>query len=226
MRLATSLTLLALLASRAAGPAEPVALAYEIRSEGKRVGEMHVEVARQPGTDGPSETIRTSTRISVEALFITLFSLEAEELIGRDEGGLRRTRGRIVVDGRETRFSGERTSGGFAFDVEDEGGIREIEFARTDYDLTSADPVLAHLERGAPVSLRVLDLDRLEVVTREFEWLRDEELHLGGRLESCHVVRFDDGRASGLRFYAQGEDDLLIREEGRDEDGPYSIDLR
>ena len=227
-RLARPLAAAALLAPVALSSASRGAsFDYDIRADGKGVGSVHVEATRESTGNGWIERVRSTTNIEVRVLFVKVFSLESVEDEERDGRGLRRFASRARIDGAELQVEGVRTDAGFSLELHHEGGTKRIAIRREDYDLTSADPVLDLLaEPGARRVLRVLDLDRLEVVSRTFEWLRSEPVEIGSRSMASRVVSFTDRYASGTRWYAAGESDLLLREEGTDEDGPYSIVIR
>ncbi len=209
------------------GAAKGASLEYDIRADGKHVGSIRVEASRESTEDGWIEHARSITSIEVKVLFLKVFSLESEEVTERDTLGLRRFASRARIDGAELQVEGVRTGAGFSFEVDGSEGARPVSIPRQDYDVTSADPVLALLaDPGAKRVLRVLDLDRLEVVSRTFEWLRSEPIEIGSRSIASHVVSFRDRYARGTRWYAAGENDLLLREEGKDEDGPYSVAIR
>ena len=93
--------------------------------------------------------------------------------------------------------------------------VHHLRFSGADYDVTS-------VEHGRAGKLRVLDLDRFEIIDVTSRDIGRE------RVDGfdCRIVRFRSSVASGKRWVASDELGMfLVKEEGSDEDGPYSLTL-
>ncbi|WP_052263334.1 hypothetical protein [Geobacter pickeringii] len=215
-----------LFAAVAAGGAESESREslYSIFSRGFRVGEL--KTVCTPVPNGGKKVVKFSSTTKVNANFVFYsYALDTKEeaLVG-SEGAFRYRRTTREKESR-AEVEGRLESGQFQFDVNENGTRRRIAIDRHAYDHTTMEcPETAMKTPGERLSLRLLDLERLEVVVRHYRYVKDEVVTINGARIACKVIDFDDPHKKGRRWIRGDEAGVVIaRQEGSGQGGSYSL---
>ncbi len=216
--------ILLLLGARSASALE---LVYEVHSEGHRLGQLKVENRQWVENDISYVEYTARTRLRVKALFLTIFSLDSEEVAVVGPHGLERYTGRVKVDGTKIQSTGRREEGRLDFTTTIDGKEERVSFDVDTFDFSTVEgPDLRALPTDSPDTFRVLDLDLLEIVPRTFAWQPPESRRIHGEEILCQVLAVRDAQSHARRWYTLGPDPILVAEEGVDADGPYLVELK
>ncbi len=201
-------------------------LEYEILAEDESVGSLSIafDTVMHDGSYA-LETV-ASLLIRVRTGWFSVHTSDVVEKTTLDDAGLivYETLARIGDD--VTTVSGTRSAATMRLRINVAGEREEKSFRLEDFDFTSAEgPELADLAKGTPQTHSVLDLDRLEIVQRSYEWVHNEVVDVAGIAVLCRVVRVQDESGRLYWWVADDAPDVLVKEEGVDEDGEYTVQL-
>lgn len=225
---AFSLLIVALLLSRSGWclAGDSGASRFSIYSHGFRIGEATTVCSLTGSGDRTTCRFSNSTRIHASFL-VRSYSLEKHEeaLVGKG-GTLRYTRS-CRENGHSLAVEGALENNEFRIRVTENRDVRTIVIPRGRYDYTTMECPEIYLKReGEKVTLRLLDFDTLEVVTRHYTWLRSEELRVGGKSYTFRVVEFEDKNKRCRRWIRSDDAGVMIaRQEGNGKGGSYSARL-
>lgn len=197
---------------------------YSIFSKGFRVGEL--KTVCTPVLNGGKKVVKFSSTTKVNANFVLFsYALDTREeaLVGND-GAFRYRRTSREKESR-AEVEGRLENGQFHFDVNENGARRRIAIDRHSYDHTTMEcPETAMKAPGERMSLRLLDLERLEVVVRNYRYVKDETVTVNGARIACKVIDFDDPYKKGRRWI-RGDDlgVVIARQDGSGHGGSYSL---
>jgi hypothetical protein len=208
------------------GSGDSRASRFSVYSHGFRIGEA-TSVCSLVGS-GDRATCRLSNFTRIHARFLVRsYSLENHEeaLVGRD-GTLRYTRS-CRENGHPFTVEGALENNEFRIRVAENRAVRTIVIPRERYDYTTMDCPERFLKReGETVSLRLLDFEALDVVTRHYTWVRSEELRVNGRSYTFRVIEFEDKNKRCRRWIRSDDVGVMIaRQEGTGKAGSYSVRL-
>ena len=203
--------------------AEASPLWYEISFSGNKIGYLYIEVEQE----GERKTVRTKSEIEVEMFFINVFELKSEEEATLDDKGIRSYRSVTTINGEKWTVSGEMVEDVLRLKVSGEGKDWPVSISKRDYDITSLDSPQKELAApGDGRKYRVLNFDELEMEEWEYHWKGEEGVEFEGEERACRVIEFSKPNEKGRQWYWMSEDGLvMLKEEGEDEDGPYSVML-
>jgi archaeosine-15-forming tRNA-guanine transglycosylase len=221
-----AITARATAANSAAGPATGRESLYQINSHGFHVGEM--KTLFQPLTlDGRLMVrFRATTEIDANFLFFSRQSVSrADALVGKN--GTIEFHHSYQGDGEAREVAATFSDTGVRLDVREGGKLRTVVFPRGRYDYTTMDCAEMSLTReGEQRVIRLLDLEHVRVVSRNYRWEKSEDIPIGGRNINCRVIDFEDRDTRGRRWITQDEKGIIIvREEGCGESGSYVLKL-
>lgn len=199
---------------------------YEIFSNGKRLGTI-IESSQEVSLFGQEATeITVVTKLRAKALFITVFSLDSDEIVLFDDLGLLSYESQTTIDDQKISINGKRENGQFVFETESDCGVQTIAIAMDDFEFTSANEPLAKLSSiGQPLQFRILDLDRIEVIDRKFIWIRDETIEVKDNPVHCFVIDVSDPFGNSRRWLTKDGLFTLVKEEGVDDGDPFRVFL-
>lgn len=197
---------------------------YSIFSRGFRVGEMKTVCSLVPSAGKKVFKFESSTHVNANIVFYS-YALESKEkaLVG-DEGAFRYKRTSREKDA-SVQVEGRLENGKFQFDVSEKGVRRTVYFDRAKYDCTTMEcPETSMKKPGDSMSLRLLDLENLEVVTRTYRYVKDEEVTVNGARITCKVIDFEDPHKK-CRRWIRGDNlgVVLARQDGNSKSGSYSL---
>ena len=199
---------------------------YDIYSKDKKIGSITIQLSDVAFNDTTVLKVETNTEIKVKTLFISLFSLDSQEESLINEAGTFHYNSISVTNGDTIIINGNLREDEFLFDIIEGKKKQCISIKRNQYDFTSQDSPETLLEiQGKVEVFRILDFDKLAVVTQELKWIRNDELYLDGEIINCKVIEFISANKKGMRWITKDKYGLLIEEQGEDEDGKYSIKI-
>lgn len=199
---------------------------YEVFSHGMKIGEVKTVCSPQVREQKKSYRFESSTRINANFLFFS-YSLEKKEEATIEEQGTVSYRRIGLENGKTVQVAGRMENGAFRFAVEENGARRSLVVPRERYDATSLDcPELSMGPNEKEKTLRVLDLESLEIVTRRYRWIRDEDIGVAGRRIHCKVIDFQDPNKKGRRWLEEDELGVLVtRQDGKGKGVSYTSRL-
>jgi hypothetical protein len=110
--------------------------------------------------------------------------------------------------------------------VTENGKQETLLIPRRDYDRTTMECPEAFMEFGAggKATLRILDMEHLVIVTRNYRLVREDVYRLGERDYPCRVVDFSDIYKSCRRWIGMdGDTVIMFRQDGKSKEGVYSV---
>ena len=208
-----------------ATPIVPEESRLEVYTHGFKVGEITSRyILRNVG--GHDEVFFTSTtRINADFI-VSAYRLEGEEeaRIG-PEGTLTY---RKVWRENDTQYQVEGRLEGKTFrcvNTVPEREARSFTLPRESFDFTTMDcPELRIKGEGENLTVRLLDLETCEVVSRNYRWVRTERLRVNGVADLFRVIEFHDRNKSGTRWILPAPVGVRIaRQDGTTRKGSYSV---
>jgi hypothetical protein len=199
---------------------------YDITSKGFRVGELLTTSTPLQQDGKPAYRFTSTMDIEASFLFFSHRSSSREEaLVGRD--GTLTYRRDATENGKKYSVDGRLTEQGFVIRNSVDGSSRTISVSRKQYDYTTMDCPELHIQTvGGEATVRLLDLERGNVVKRHYRWVRNEEVRVGDRKVLCRVIDFTDPNNRCRRWISSdGLGVLIARQEGSGASGSYSLSI-
>jgi hypothetical protein len=197
---------------------------YTIHAKGLRVGELRMLCKLLPRNDKKVLQFSSTTRIDANFLVYSYALDSREEALVGDEGTIRYTRTTKENDKR-SQVEGHLDNGRFLLDIRENGARRTLAVNRERYDYTTMEcPEITLRHEGEEKTLRLLDLETLEVVKRTYRWVKSEDVVIDGVKIRCRVIDFEDPNKRCRRWIAPDEVGALIaRQDGSGKHGSYSL---
>ncbi len=195
---------------------------FEIVSHGMTVG--HGRIMRTPTLrDGqPCMETRQLIESKVNLLFFK-YALKTDELWVSDAGGLVAYKYDGIENGRPKRVSGELDDGLFRFEIIEAAQKSAWSTPRTAFELSANSQPGQALADGAVTNVLVLDPCACSVTQCAYRGTGMAKLTVGQRQIMCHTITIERPGANIRRWYITDEfGPLILREDGREERGPYS----
>jgi hypothetical protein len=198
---------------------------YKVSSLGLDIGD--VTTTQRKSEEGGVPSVHFETRTAVKAPFLWIkYNLDTTEkgtilkhdLVSYSRKG-RENDTAIDVEGRLENSS-------FRFDVREQGALRVIVIPRSSYDYTTMECPEAQLDFSGKtqITLRVLDVEKLAVVKREYRLVRTTHYTVVGKDYSCRIVDCLDQNKKARRWIGwDGTAVVLYRQDSRGEKPPYSV---
>lgn len=197
---------------------------YNIYSKGFRVGNLKTVSTLIPGDGKRVVKFESDTKVSANLVFYSYSLDEKEETLVGAEGAFRYKRMSKEKDNR-SQVEGRLENGRFLFTVTDQGSRRTVVIDRSRYDYTTMEcPETSMKKPGERMALRLLDFEKLEVVTRNYHYVRNEDVTVGGKTITCKVIDFEDVNKK-CRRWVKGDDlgVIIARQDGSGTGGSYSL---
>lgn len=194
--------------------AKPLRLQYQLLSNGAVVGGIEASRARAMRDGVPFLALDYKVRIRSAGIWSD-YTLDADEDIVIDAGGLRRYENTAHEDGEPSSISGTLEDGVMTLRLE-EGKVRICTFGQAEYDATSEDAPALFLAGGRAVAvLRVLDLEHGDIDEVSYRRLPDQTLTLPGGPRLTRVLSFASSRRklTARQWYvSDATGDVLVHE--------------
>jgi hypothetical protein len=114
----------------------------------------------------------------------------------------------------------------FRFDVREQGVARSVDIPRSSYDYTTMECPEARLDFAGKtqVTLRILDVEKMAVVKREYRLVRTEQYIVAGKGYPCRVIDYSDPNKKARRWINwDGTAVVMYRQDSRGEKNSYSV---
>ncbi len=201
-------------------------LKYQVSHEGKIIGTTTLTTKILPHSGEEIREITSRTKMRVKSLFFTVFSLDSEDTSLVDARGLLKHHSRSTIDGEEIIIHAERKETALAFQLTQDDQTHNWAIVLDHFDCSSVEwKQLEPMQPGESLVLNVLQLDNLEIEKQRFQRRENEPLVVDGQTVICRVFEWTGKTTRGRRWCLQNRLDIIIREDGTDEDGAYSFTL-
>lgn len=205
-------------------PAKTVAH-YKVSSMGIAIGDV-TTTQRMTDADGvPSLHFETRTAVKASFLWMGYHQETVEKGILRKQDLVSYAR-KGKENGAEINVEGRLENNSFRFDVREQGTTRSVVIPRSSYDYTTMECPEARLDfkDKSQVTLRVLDVEKLAVVKRQYRLIRNAHYSVAGQEYPCRIVVFSDQNKKARRWIAgDGSTAVLYRQDGWGEKNSYSV---
>jgi Protein of unknown function (DUF3108) len=198
---------------------------YKVSSKGFAIGD--VTTTQRMAVEGGVPSLYFETRTAVKASFLWMGyrldtiekgTLQKQDLVSYSRKG-RENGVSIDVEGRLEHSS-------FRFDVREQGMARSIVIPRNSYDYTTMECPEARLDfsDNTPVTLNILDVEKMAVVKRNYRLVRNEHYTVAGKEYPCRVVDYSDQNKKARRWITwDGSTVVMYRQDGKGEKNSYSV---
>ncbi len=210
---------------RAMSSTEGEEIRYVVTTRGFQIG--NVIVAQKAASNQGEQEIYFENRTDISASFLWMQyhqSLSEHAALRKDDLVRYRRQGRNN-DAIDSVY-GWLSQGTFNLMVTENGKQTTLLIPRRDYDRTTMECPEAFMDFGAggKATLRILDMEHLVIVTRNYRLVREEIYKLGEREYPCRVVDFSDIYKSCRRWIGMdGDTVIMFRQDGKCKEGSYSV---
>ncbi len=194
---------------------------FSIHSHGIRIGDASSTCSR-----GDDNTIIFSNATRIEANFIVRsYSLDSKEYAVVGKNGTVSYSRTSLENGKSTVAKGLLENGQFKLNIMENDVKRSTFIPRTEYDFTTMEcPETLLTQVGEKKSIRLLDLENMEVVKRHYTWIRNEEVRIRGKSYNCRVIDFEDKNKKCRRWIRPDDLGVMVaRQDGSGKAGTYSV---
>ena len=217
--------LLLILSATLAGASVNTIAHYKVSSKGFSIGD--VTTTQRTSEEGGLATVHFETKTVVKASFLWMgYQQETIEKGTLLKGNLVNYSRKGSENGVAIDIEGRLENASFRFDVRERGMTRLIVIPRSSYDNTTMECPEALLDFSvAPqVTLRVLDVEKLAVVKREYRLVKNTQYTIGDRDFPCRIVDFTDLNKKARRWINwDGSAVVMYRQDGTGENSSYSV---
>lgn len=218
-----ALLLLATSATANSGSANEIRMA--VSTHGFNVGDIVSRYSRKD--EGGQELLHYTSHTRINANFLVVsYALESDEeaLIGPE--GTRSYKKRWLENGLRHQVEAKIQGGAFScVSTGSDNAVRTLNIPRDSYDYTIMDCPELHIpHEGDTLTVRLLDMETCEVVTRNYHWVRSERFKVNGVTDLYRVIDFRDRNKTGTRWIlpdALGA--KIARQDGTSAKGTYSV---
>lgn len=198
---------------------------YVVTARGFEIGNVTVAQKTVADQGEPEIYFENKTDISASFLWMRYYQSLSEHVVLKKDNLVRYSR-RSRNNDAIVSVNGWLSQGTFNLMVTENGKREKMLIPRRDYDRTTMECPEAFMDFGAgkKVTLRILDMEHLVIVTRNYRLVREEIYRLGEREYSCRVVDFSDIYKSCRRWIGMdGDTVIMFRQDGKCEEGSYSV---
>src|SRR6266567_4056777 len=197
---------------------------YTVHAKGLKVGELRSVCSLVPRNEKKALKYEATTRIHADFLVYS-YKLDTQEEALVGEEGTVRYRRTTRENGNVCQVEGRLDHGRFLLDISENGARRTMNVGREQYDCTTMECPEVTLQReGEEKALRLLDLEKLAVVTRRYRWVKSEDVVVDGKRINCRVIDFEDPNKKCRRWIRPDELGAIIaRQDGKGKGGSYSL---
>lgn len=198
---------------------------YRVSSMGLSVGDV-VTTQRMSDKEG-GVTVHFETRTTVNASFLWMgYQLAAVEKGTLHNGTLISYSRKGKENGVGINIEGRLEHATFRFDVREQGAMHSVVIPRSSYDYTTMECPEARLDFSdrPQVTLRVLDVEKMAVVKREYRLVRNGSYTVAGKEYPCRIIDYSDLNKKARRWTSwDGSAVVMYRQDGKGEKDAYSV---
>lgn len=222
-----ALTILCLVLFDSAFAAIPVITVahYTVSSMGLTIGD--IITTQRMTEEGGGSTIHFETKAAIRASFLWMgyqhASIEQGTLL---KGTLISYSRKGQENGAPIDIEGRLENAAFRFTVREHGAAHTVVIPRNSYDYTTMECPEARIDftEKPQITLRVLDVEKLVVVKREYRLVRTAHYTVAGKEHPCRIVDFSDRNKKARRWITwDGTAVLMYRQDGKGEKNSYSV---
>jgi hypothetical protein len=219
-----SIACLPLHSSFAAAPLKTVAH-YRVSSKGFSIGD--VTTTQRIVDEGGSNRINFETKTAVKASFLWMgYQLSSTEKGILLNGALVSYSHKGQENDTTVDVEGRLENAAFRFDIRERGTTRSVVIPRSSYDHTTMECPEARLDFSATprVTLRILDVEKMAVVKRNYQLVRNAHYTVAGKEYPCRIVDFSDQNKKARRWISwDGTTVVMYRQDGKGDKSSYSV---
>jgi hypothetical protein len=198
---------------------------YVVTTRGFEIGNLIVAQKAVSNQGEPEIYFENKTDISASFLWMRYHQSLSEHAALKNDN-LVRYRRQGKNNDAIVSVDGWLSQGTFNLMVTENGKQATLLSPRRDYDRTTMECPEAFMDFGAAkkATLRILDMEHLVIVTRNYRLVREEVYKLGERDYPCRVVDFSDIYKSCRRWIGMdGDTIIMFRQDGKCKEGSYSV---
>jgi hypothetical protein len=218
------LCLMTFVSSFAGVPVRTVAH-YKVSAMGLSIGD--VVTTQQINEEERGTRVRFETKTNVQASFLWMgYQLASTEKGTLLNGALISYSHKGQENGTSLDVEGRLENAAFRFDVREHGVTRSIVIPRSSYDYTTMECPEARIDfsEKPQISLRILDVEKMTVVRRDYRLVRNAQYVVAGKESPCRIVDFSDQNKKARRWITwDGSAIVLYRQDSRGEKSSYSV---
>ncbi len=198
---------------------------HKVSSMGFPIGD--VTTTQRMTEEGGVASLHFETRTVVKASFLWLgYQQNTTEKGTIQNGNLVSYSRKGTENGTTIDIIGQLKDSYFRFEVRELGARRSVVIARSSYDYTTMECPEARLDfSGQPlIILRILDVEKMAVVKREYFLVRNANYEVAGKEYPCRIVDFTDQNKKARRWIGwDGTTVVMYRQDSRGEKNSYSV---
>jgi len=210
--------------SFAAIPAKTVSR-YKVSSKGFSIGD--VITTQRISDEGGTPRIHFETKTAIKAAFLWMdYKLSSTEKGVLQNGALISYSHKRCENGATADIEGRLENTAFHFSINEHGVKRSIVIPRCSYDYTTMECPEARIDFSVKprITLRILDVEKMAVVKREYHLVRNTRYMVAGKEHSCRIVDFSDQNKKARRWISwDGTAVLMYRQDSKGEVNSYSV---
>ena len=129
-------------------------------------------------------------------------------------------------NGSAVDIQGQLDETSFRFTIHEHGMTRSVSIPRSSYTATTMECPEARLDFTDKTrhSLNILDVEKMEVVRRDYHLVKNSSYPIGDKELPCRIVEFSDRNKRSKRWISwDGTAVLMFRQDGSGGSSPYSV---
>lgn len=217
--------LLLCLTAALAAPGVKTTAHYRVSSRGFSIGD--VTTTQSLSDEAGVPTIHFETRTAVKASFLWMgYQLETVEKGTLRKGELVSYTRKGQDNGTPVNIDGRLSHGNFVFVIHEKNADRTVSIPRSSYEYTTMECPEAHITftDNTPVTLSILDVEKLAVVKREYRLVRTDQYSVDGREYPCRVVDYADPNKKARRWINwDGSAVVMYRQDSKGEKNSFTV---
>ena len=198
---------------------------YKVSSKGISIGD--ITTTQRLSDESGVATAHFETRTSIKASFLWMgYQLSSVEKGTLLNGALVSYSLKGEENGVAVDIEGRLDNASFRFEAREQGVARSVVIPRSSYDYTTMECPEARIDFSGKtdVTLRILDVEKMAVVKREYRLIRAEQYTIGGKEYPCRVIDYSDQNKKARRWIAwDGTAVVMYRQDSRGEKNSYSV---
>jgi hypothetical protein len=207
------------------GAATKTVTHYNVSSRGFTVG--NVTTTQRSSDDGGITNVHFETKTAVNASFLWIgFHLDMLEKGAIHNGELVSYSRKGRENGENIDIAGRLEHSVFRFDVHEHGTLRSVVIPRSSYDYTTMECPEARLDFSdkTHIALRILDVERMVVVKREYHFVQNTSYSIGDKEYPCRLIEFSDPNKKATRWINwDGTAIVMYRQDSKGEKYSYTV---